>query len=48
MGDWDIGAFANADSLQTLEVATARVYNWDVVERRKDKADGKGEEGTKK
>jgi hypothetical protein len=34
--------------LQTLEVATARVYNWDVVERRKDKADGKGEEQTKK
>lgn len=48
MGGWDIGAFANADSLQTLEVATARVYNWDVVERRKDKADGKGEEETKK
>lgn len=42
---WDIGDFANAfDSLQTLEVATARVYNWDVVERRKDKADGKGDE----
>lgn len=48
MGGYDIGAFANADSLQTLEVATARVYNWDVVERRKDKADGKGEEETKK
>lgn len=29
---------------QTLEVATARVYNWDVVERRKDKAAGKEEE----
>lgn len=43
----DIGAFAHA-SLQTLEVATARVYNWDVVERRKEKADGKGEEETKK
>ena len=48
VGGCDIGAFANADSLQTLEVATARVYNWDVVERRKDKADGKGEEQTKK
>lgn len=49
MGGWDIGAFANADSLQTLEVATARVYNWDVVERRKQRADGKGgEEETKK
>lgn len=29
---------------QTMEVATARVYNWDVVQRRKDKADGKGDE----
>lgn len=48
VGGWDIGAFANADYLQTLEVATARVYNWDVVERRKEKADGKGEEETKK
>ena len=26
---------------QTMEVATARVYNWDVAERRKEKADGK-------
>ena len=26
---------------QTMEVATARVYNWDIGERRKDKADGK-------
>lgn len=25
-----------------MEVATARVYNWDVVQRRKDKAEGKG------
>lgn len=30
-----------ADIQQTMEVATARVYNWDVVQRRKDKADGK-------
>lgn len=30
--------------LQTLEVATARVYNWDVVQRRKDKAEGKGDD----
>lgn len=30
--------------LQTLEVATARVYNWDVGQRRKEKAEGKGEE----
>ncbi|KZN91735.1 putative prefoldin subunit [Penicillium chrysogenum] len=36
------------EQITTLEVATARVYNWDVVERRKDKADGKGEEQTKK
>ena len=28
--------------IQTLEVATARVYNWDVVQRRKEKAEGKG------
>ncbi|KAI9929238.1 hypothetical protein ASPWEDRAFT_36774 [Aspergillus wentii DTO 134E9] len=30
------------EQITTLEVATARVYNWDVVQRRKDKADGKG------
>ena len=29
---------------QTLEVATARVYNWDVTMKRKDKAES-GEEG---
>lgn len=29
---------------QTLEVATARVYNWDVVQRRKEKAEGKGDD----
>lgn len=34
-----------ADTRQTMEVATARVYNWDVVQRRKDKADGKEEDG---
>lgn len=27
-----------------MEVATARVYNWDVVQRRKEKAEGKGGE----
>jgi len=26
--------------IQTLEVATARVYNWDVAMRRKEKSDG--------
>ncbi|CAI7624989.1 Prefoldin subunit 3 [Penicillium manginii] len=31
------------EQITTLEVATARVYNWDVVQRRKDKADGKGD-----
>ncbi|KAJ5493043.1 Prefoldin subunit 3 [Penicillium diatomitis] len=29
------------EQITTLEVATARVYNWDVVQRRKDKAEGK-------
>ncbi|PYI07263.1 prefoldin subunit 3 [Aspergillus sclerotiicarbonarius CBS 121057] len=32
------------EQITTLEVATARVYNWDVVQRRKDKTEGKGEE----
>lgn len=26
---------------QTIEVATARVYNWDIAERRKEKGDEK-------
>ncbi|RJE19572.1 prefoldin subunit, partial [Aspergillus sclerotialis] len=30
------------EQVTTLEVATARVYNWDVVQRRKEKAEGKG------
>ncbi|OJJ51388.1 hypothetical protein ASPZODRAFT_87677 [Penicilliopsis zonata CBS 506.65] len=30
------------EQITTLEVATARVYNWDVVQRRKEKAEGKG------
>lgn len=31
-----------------MEVATARVYNWDVVQKRKDKEeDGKNEETVK-
>lgn len=35
--------------LQTLEVATARVYNWDVTMKRKEKAEsGEGEDGKKK
>ncbi|KAF9891734.1 hypothetical protein FE257_003215 [Aspergillus nanangensis] len=32
------------EQITTMEVATARVYNWDVVQRRKEKADGKGDE----
>ena len=32
---------------QTLEVATARVYNWDVTMRRKEKAEGEEGEGKK-
>lgn len=30
-----------------MEVAVARVYNWDVVQKRKDKAEGKGEDEEK-
>ncbi|RMJ23298.1 prefoldin subunit [Aspergillus sp. HF37] len=33
------------EQVTTLEVATARVYNWDVVQRRKEKAEGKGDDG---
>ncbi|KAL1986401.1 hypothetical protein VTN96DRAFT_6480 [Rasamsonia emersonii] len=36
------------EQITTLEVATARVYNWDVVQRRKEKAEGKDEEGDEK
>jgi prefoldin subunit 5 len=32
------------EQITTLEVATARVYNWDVVQKRKEKAEGKGAE----
>ncbi|WEW60515.1 peptide chain release factor 1 [Emydomyces testavorans] len=31
------------EQITTLEVATARVYNWDVVQKRKEKTEGKGE-----
>ena len=31
-------------AVQTMEVATARVYNWDVQERRKDKEKGGGKD----
>jgi hypothetical protein len=37
-----------ATHLQTMEVATARVYNWDIVRKRKEKEEeihrGKGQE----
>ncbi|GLA11910.1 peptide chain release factor 1 [Aspergillus niger] len=32
------------EQITTLEVATARVYNWDVVQRRKEKVEGKGDD----
>ncbi|KAJ5266767.1 Prefoldin subunit 3 [Penicillium angulare] len=35
------------EQITTLEVATARVYNWDVVQRRKDKTEGKGDDEEK-
>ena len=34
--------------VQTLEVATARVYNWDVTMKRKEKAESGEEVGGKK
>ncbi|CAK4034879.1 prefoldin subunit [Lecanosticta acicola] len=33
------------EQITTMEVATARVYNWDVVQRRKDKSEGKEDDG---
>ena len=33
------------DNHQTLEVATARVYNWDVTMRRKEKSEEQQEDG---
>lgn len=35
-------------ALQTMEVAIARVYNWDVVQKRKDKADEEKEKQKQK
>ncbi|KAL2000259.1 hypothetical protein VTN02DRAFT_3353 [Thermoascus thermophilus] len=32
------------EQITTLEVATARVYNWDVVQKRKEKAEGKDDD----
>jgi hypothetical protein len=39
-------AFANL--LQTLEVAFARVYNWDVAQRRKEREGGESIEDKKR
>ena len=33
-----------ANGRQTMEVATARVYNWEVVQKRKDKTDEEDEQ----
>lgn len=35
---------SHADGAQTMEVAVARVYNWDVVQKRKEKGEGGGKE----
>ncbi|ROW09860.1 hypothetical protein VPNG_06326 [Cytospora leucostoma] len=32
------------EQITTMEVATARVYNWDVVQKRKDKEEGDGKD----
>lgn len=37
-----LNLFTNAE--QTMEVATARVYNWDVTMKRKEKAENGDEE----
>lgn len=34
-----------SDSGQTMEVAVARVYNWDVVQKRKEKEEEEKEKG---
>jgi len=38
------GSYTVTDGLQTMEVAIARVYNWDVVQRRKERAEEEGKE----
>lgn len=39
-----LGERTNADNFQTLEVAFARVYNWDVAQRRKDREAGEADD----
>lgn len=41
---WVVG---KADRSQTLEVAFARVYNWDVAQRRKEREAGESTEDKK-
>jgi hypothetical protein len=38
----------HTDTSQTLEVAFARVYNWDVAQRRKDREGGESIEDRKR
>ena len=42
------GDICTHSSIQTLEVATARVYNWDVTMKRKEKAESGQEVNGKK
>lgn len=39
---------ANVLLVQTMEVAVARVYNWDVVQKRKEKDEEEKQEKTRK
>lgn len=39
---------ANTFLVQTMEVAVARVYNWDVVQKRKEKDEEEKQENTRK
>lgn len=45
-----MGIFANLNDVrhqQTMEVAVARVYNWDVVQKRKEKEEEEKTKGKK-
>lgn len=39
-----VGQEDHTDDVQTMEVATARVYNWDVQQRRKERVEAGDEE----
>jgi hypothetical protein len=43
----DLGCEDPANESQTLEVAFARVYNWDVAQRRKEREGGESIEDKK-